>query len=62
MTEIFVEFSGNKAETETKLLSLEGNQAFLHQELSLFVTELKEKARQAGLEEDSLIPQSGKEK
>lgn len=40
------------------MLSLEGNQAFLHQELSMFVMDLQQKAKESGLQEDSLIPQS----
>ena len=60
MQEIYAEH-GVKAkfgETSKNLLSLEGNQAFLHQELSMFVEDLQQKAKASGLQEDSLIPQS----
>ena len=39
MQDIYSEFGG-KAKLDSKLLSLEGNQDFLHQEISLFVSDL----------------------
>ena len=58
MQEIYAE-QGIKPKFEMpgkNLLSLEGNQAFLHQELSMFVNDLQEKAKASGLNEDTLIP------
>jgi hypothetical protein len=38
------------------LFSTGGNQQFLNQELSFFISNLKKKALESGLDEDSLIP------